>query len=138
MKFLPRPRHVQHRIQLGLRDRPSARIGLCLTEGDSPTITFVLRAKGRTVREAALRRSRSERRVWMAPALQAFFAVLRWSVSTVVCPACLCGVYVSNRETNPALTKALQKGGVHIRPHMTAPLNVRFGENAAVRATAHY
>ena len=30
-------------------------------------------------------------------------------------------IYVSNRETYPALTKALQKGGVHIRPHMTAP-----------------
>jgi hypothetical protein len=35
-----------------------------VTEGDSPTITFVLRTKGRTVREAALRRSRSERRLW--------------------------------------------------------------------------
>ena len=27
-------------------------------------------------------------------------------------------IYVSNRETYPALTKALQKGGVHIHPHM--------------------
>ena len=30
-------------------------------------------------------------------------------------------IYVSNRETYPALTKALQKGGVHIHPHMTVP-----------------
>jgi len=27
-------------------------------------------------------------------------------------------IYVSNREAYPALTKVLQKGGVHIRPHM--------------------
>jgi hypothetical protein len=27
-------------------------------------------------------------------------------------------IYVSNRETYPALTRALQKGGVHTRPHM--------------------
>jgi len=27
-------------------------------------------------------------------------------------------IYVSNRETYPALTKALQKGGVHIHPYM--------------------
>ncbi len=32
-----------------------------------------------------------ERPVWMAPALQEVFATLRWSVSTVVCPACLRG-----------------------------------------------
>ena len=30
-------------------------------------------------------------------------------------------IYVSNRETYPALTKALQNGGVHIRPHMIVP-----------------
>ena len=29
--------------------------------------------------------------VWMAPALQEICASLRWSLSTVVCPACLCG-----------------------------------------------
>jgi len=31
-------------------------------------------------------------------------------------------LYVSNRETYPALNKAMQKGEVHIHPHMTAPL----------------
>jgi hypothetical protein len=32
-------------------------------------------------------------------------------------------IYVSNRETYSALNKALQKGGVHIRPHMTVPFD---------------
>ena len=35
-------------------------------------------------------------------------------------------IYVSNRETYPALNKALQKGGVHIRPHMTVPSGALF------------
>ena len=32
------------------------------------------------------------------------------------------GIYVSDREANPALTKALQKGGVHIHPHRSTSL----------------
>jgi transposase len=41
-------------------------------------------------------------------------------------------LYVSNRETNPALTKALQKGGVYIHPHRTK-LPLVFSEKGTFR-----
>ena len=41
--------------------------------------------------EGPLRVPHTKRRVWVAPALQAFCcAVCAYFVSTVVCPACLC------------------------------------------------
>ena len=46
-------------------------------------------------------------------------------------------IYVSNRETYPALNKALQKGGVHIRPHMIVP-SIAFNPRAKASGTTRY
>ena len=47
------------------------------------------------------------------------------------------GSYVSNRETYPALTKALQKGGVHIRPQMTTLGSVFDGTFIVLRGASN-